>query len=609
MKKKLVALSIITALSSTLSVAAEPVKNQASEETETIVVTASRTQQDKFDVLAAIDVFDRDAIDQIQPVSVADLLNKVAGINVLSNGTKASNSSVFVRGSNSDHVLILVNGVRVGSATTGVKSLSSVAMALVERVEIVRGPRAALWGSDAIGGVVQIFTRQFGQGEGQVGIKYGSQNTQEAYAALGFGNNQHAYTLSASAEKSDGYDVRLGDETDEDGYDNQSVAFNGTSEFSQLYSLEVNAQLEQGNSEFDTGWGGNETDFTKHHILLRNHLDLDAAYLQFSYANARDNEVTFGNGADESLFETRRDQVSALAQMPLNQAGELVVGADWYNEKINTSATNRYAEDKRDALAVYATGRYQLEQVKLEASVRHDDIDKTGSETTYQLGAGYDINENTLIALTHGTSFKAPTFNDLYHPWGGNPDLISETADNTELLGRYQNDVFSVELSVYSTNYDDLIEWAPIDASDPFSPWQPSNVASASIKGAEATVTADLLGADHRLTLTHLDAENDATGKQLMRRPYFTANYSLTFQADSWDATLELNHQGARFADNYHTVKQGSYTLVNLAANIELSPALTLVLKASNLTDKDYQPVQDYNGRPQNFSAAVNYSF
>ncbi|MEW6982174.1 TonB-dependent receptor [Colwelliaceae bacterium 6471] len=608
MKKTILALSVISALTSTSSLATTSVllantKDTNANDTETMVITANRTLENKFDVLAAVDVFDRDSIEQLQPASVADLLNRIAGINVISGGTKANNSSVFVRGGNSDHVLILLNGVRVGSATIGVKSLSSVSLELIDRVEVVRGPRASLWGSDAIGGVIQIFTRQFAENTGQVGLKLGSNNSQEIYASVGLGNEQHSYTLSASKEKSDGYDIKADDETDKDGFDNESFAVNGTSRVNQYYSVELNAQLEQGNTEFDTSWGGNQADFKKHHFLVRNHIQLEHAYVQFSYANSRDNEVTFGNNALPALFETKRDQLSALTQLSLSEQSEVVIGADWYNEKINTSEI--YNDDTREANAIYLTTRQQLDALKLEASVRRDEVGDVDTEITYQLGAGYDLSQDLMVALTYGTSFKAPTFNDLYYPWGGNENLVSETASNTELITRYKSDNFQAELSIYNTDFDDLIEWAP----DANGNWQPSNIASASIQGAEATVTGTLFNVSHRLSLTHLDAKDDATGQQLARRPYFTANYSVTFTGDNWDASVELDHQGSRYDDKYHSTHLPSHTLVNLAANIEISSALKVVFSAHNITDKDYQPTGGYYGRPQTVNVGIDYRF
>ena len=382
MKKTILALSVASAFTSTQALAAPKAADTQVDETlvdETMVVTASRTLENKFEVLAAVDVFDRDAIEEIQPLSVGDLLNRLAGINVVNQGTKANNSSVFVRGANSDHVLILLNGVRVGSATLGVKNLASLSLPLIERVEVVRGPRAALWGSDAIGGVVQIFTRDLDAGEGQIGSLYGSDNTWQAYGAIGFGNSEHSYSLSAVKESSDGYDVNRAnpaapwevEQPDRDGYDLESVAIRGISRFSDSYQLELSSQLEQGDVEFDSS-SGDESEHKNHHILVRNHFQFENSRVQLSYANTRDSEITSGNLTTPSLLETRRDQLSGLIQVSQGQDSELIAGGDWYNEDVNTSAGSEYAKDKRKTRAFYLTGRHQLDKLKLEASLRRD---------------------------------------------------------------------------------------------------------------------------------------------------------------------------------------------------------------------------------------------
>lgn len=181
MKKSIVALFITSALSSTASFA-------QTNETENIIVTASRSAQDKFDALASVDIIDRAQIEQLQPDSIAELLTRIAGITSSTQGGAGHQTSLFVRGTNSDHVLVLLNGVRVGSATLGSKEFATIPVALVERIEVVKGPRAALWGSDALGGVIQIFTRQLGNGEGQVGASIGHDGYWQGYGAIGFGN-------------------------------------------------------------------------------------------------------------------------------------------------------------------------------------------------------------------------------------------------------------------------------------------------------------------------------------------------------------------------------------------------------------------------------------
>jgi len=621
MKKSLIALSLASTFTSSISFAnttSSGINNNPADET--IVITANRSEQNKFDVLAAIDVFDRDAIEELQPLSVADLLTRAAGVSIAQQGTAAHKTSAFIRGTNSDHILILVNGVRVGSATLGNKELSSIPVQLIERVEIVRGPRAALWGADAIGGVVQIFTRQLDAGDAQVGLKLGNDNLWQGYGAIGFGNEDHNYTLSASLEASDGYDVITPnesnpyavDQNDDDGYNRESIALNGLSQFTDIYSLELNAQLDQGTTEIDanTDYSGDETSYENYNLLLRNHWQLKQAYLQLSLSSSsdksEDNYDEYQDYTPASLFETERNQVSALIQLPLAQQTEISLGGEWYNEKVKSNTI--YNKSDRDVNAVFVTGRHTFDQIKLEASLRRDEVGDLDGEITYQVGAGYQFNDNFLIALTHGTAFKAPSFNDLWYPWSGNPDLESETADSTEILTRFQDDNFSVEISLYQTNVDNLIEWAPIDPDDPYSPWQPFNVDNAEIKGAEATITADIFSLTNRLTLSQVDAEDKNTGDQLPRRPKFSGNYIITYPGNDWDASFEVNHQGERL-DSKNGVMLGSYTLINLRASYQISADLTLLAAITNAGDREYQTANTYQGAERGYNLTVDYRF
>jgi vitamin B12 transporter len=628
MKKSLLALSITSALATLPSLAANNVVT-AAEQTETIVVTANRSTQDKFDVLAAVDVFTRADIEQIQPLSVAELLTRVAGITVTTQGTQANTTSLFVRGSNSDHVLILIDGVRIGSATLGVKDISSIPVQLIERIEIVRGSRAALWGSDAIGGVIQIFTRKLDAGDALVGASFGSHSYKQGYGAFGLGNEQHQYTLSANIESSAGFDIlkpKAGsfsvDQNDNDGYDKQSIALTGNSQFSETYSLEINAQYDQGSYQFDANplYSGDETDYENYQILVRNHLQLKDYYLQASIATSQDsNEDNFTKygSANNALFTTNRDQASALIQIPLSTAkalttSEIVAGIDWYQEEVTSNVL--FSQLSRDAKAIYVTGRHQLDKIKFEASIRRDEVGDIDAETTYQLGAGYQLASNILIAFTHGSAFKAPTFNALYWPadafFQGNKDLQPETAKNTELLARYQSENYRVELSLYNTSFDNLIINGPVDADNPWGLWTPTNVAKATVNGAEASISANIAATSHDLTLTYVDAQDDSAQQQLLRRPYFSANYNITYHADNWDASIDINHQGSRY-DNYNftRIQLASYTLVNVGINYEITSQLSLHGKITNLGNRNYQQIPEYQGDQRNVNIAVDYEF
>ena len=622
MKKTLLAISISSLLCSSLSFAEQGNTlniNKKVKADENIVVTANRSIQDKFDTLAAVDIFTRENIEAIQPLSISDLLGRVAGISIASQGTAAHQSSVYIRGTNSDHVLVLVNGVRVGSATLGVKSIADIPVQLVERLEVIRGPRAALWGSDAVGGVIQIFTRDLTAGEGQAGIKVGSNSFYQGYGALGFGNEAHSYTVSASAEKSDGFDVIVPDgsnpftvdQNDSDGYDRQSIGLSGTSEFTKQYSLELNSQYDQGTTEIDanTLFSGDETSYENYHILIRNHIQLEQLYMQLglstSQDSSEDNYSQYGE-FNNSLFTTAREQVTAIAQLPISTSSELTAGFEWYTESIDSN--NVYDETDRDASAFFITGRHDIEQVKLEASIRYDKVGDITGETTYQFAAGYQLSQQLLFSLSHGTAFKAPSFNDLYYPFSGNPDLISETADSSEFLTRYQDDHFSAEISVYQTNIDNLIEWAPIDSS--FSIWKPTNIAKAKILGVEATLSAELFETNNSLTLSHIDAEDKSTGRQLARRPNFSANYNLVYSLGELDFTFDVNYQGSRY-DNAGAMERTlkAYTLIDLGLNYRLSESVTLLAKVSNLADKDYQTASEYPGAERGYNLTFDYKF
>jgi vitamin B12 transporter len=626
MKKTIIALSISSLLYSSLSIAETTNTTMLDKADENIVITANRSIQDKFDTLAAVNIFTRENIEQIQPLSISDLLGRVAGISISTQGTSAHKSSAFVRGTNSDHVLVLVNGVRVGSATLGVKSIADIPVQLVERVEVIKGPRAALWGSDAVGGVIQIFTRDLSAGEGQAGIKVGSNSLYQGYGALGFGNENHSYTLSATAEKSDGFDVIVPngssiytvDQSDDDGYDRQSVGLSGSSQFTQQYALELNTQYDQGTTEIDanTLYSGDETSYENYHFLLRNHLQLDALYLQLGLSTSQDSsednysQYNTQNGfiAKNSLFTTSRDQVTALAQLALADSSEVTAGVEWYTENIDSS--NQYDKTERDASALFITGRHDIAQVKIEASVRYDKVGDIDSETTYQLAAGYQVNEQLLFSLSHGTAFKAPSFNDLYYPWSGNPDLISETANSSEFLARFQNDILSAEISIYQTDIDNLIEWAPVDVSDPYSPWKPKNIAQAKILGAEATFSADIYDTSNTLTLSHIDAEDKTTGRQLARRPNFSANYNFIYSLKQLDFTFDVNYQGSRYDNANAEVKTlKAYTLLDVGLNYRLNSKVSLLAKVTNLANEDYQTASEYPGSERGYTLALDYKF
>ena len=627
MKKSLIVLSINSLLYSSLSFAentSSQIFNKTTKNDENIVVTANRTMQDKFDTLAAVDVFTHEDIKKIQPLSVSDLLGRVAGIST--QGSSAHKSTNFVRGTNSDHMLVLVNGVRLGTTNLGVKSLADIPVQLVERIEVIRGSRAALWGSDAIGGVIQIFTRDLTAGESQAGGRVGSNSLYQGYGALGFGNKEHSYTLSASAEKSKGFDVTTASSIapavdkndDDDGYNRQAIGLSGTSQFTKQYAIELSTQYAQGTTDIDanTTYTGDEISYENYHLLLRNHLQLEQVYLQLGLSTSQDstedNYSDFNNQNGfpnpNSSFSTTRDEVTVLAQLPLSKSSGLTAGYEWYNEGIDSN--NIYDKTERDASAFFISTIRNIERLKIEASVRYDKIADIDSENTYQIAAGYQVCEQLLFSVSHGTAFKAPSLTDLYYPLQGNPELASETSDSLEFLTRYQNELLSAEITIYKNNIDNLIDWAPIDSSIPYSPWRPENIAKAEIFGAEATIAADIADTSNRLTLSHIDAKDKSTGKQLASRPYFSANYNFIYSLGQLDFTFDVNYQGSSIDNSgVQDTEIKAYTLLDVGVNYRLNSKMNLFARITNLTDRNYQTASDYPSAERGYSFTLDYKF
>jgi len=504
---------------------------------ENIVVTANRTQQDQFLSLSATKIIDKDDIKAFAPLNVTDLLDKVAGISVTKQGDGGQASSVFTRGTNNGHTLVLIDGVRISSATLGSTSFSSLSVTQIERIEVVKGPRAALWGADAIGGVIQIFTKKLSAGEAIISAGFGSNGLKQADASIGFGNEQHSLTLSVAKQESDGFSATdYAGEEDEDGYDRTSVSLTGQSQLSDELQLNLASRFEEGGSDYDSAWGGNPSDeFENYHVQLGADYTTGQWFSQVSVATSENSSINLTEGYAPSEFTTQRDQLGVLLQYQFDQKTSITGGSDWYQE--NVSGSSAYPIDERSVTAFYAQARHQVDQVFLEGAVRHDDIEGVAAQTTYNASIGYQINDDLLVSLSRGTAFKAPSFNDLYYPesWGyvGNANVLPENVVTNELLVRHKFPAGQVEFSLFESDVDDLIEWQ-YHATSGLT--QPTNVSKAKIKGAEVTLSAQTGEFNHQLAVSYVDAKDVSLDIDLARRPQLSGSYTLSY---AWqDLTL-----------------------------------------------------------------------
>ena len=567
-----------------------------------IIVTATRTAQTADETLASVTVITREKIERQQASSVQDVLRGVPGLAIANTGGPGKATSVFLRGTESDHVLVLIDGVKVGSATLGTTAFQDIPVEQIERIEIVRGPRSSLYGSEAIGGVIQIFTRKGGGAlKPFFSIGGGRYQTYSASAGVSGGGERGWFNVSASGIDTGGFNACDGKpppggagcftyEPDKDGYRNLSGSLRAGYRFDNGLEMDVRALRAEGKNEFD-GRFVNESESVQQ--ILGGTLRFSPAdrwHITLTAGRSRDESDNFRDGVFRSRFDTERDTLSFQNDLSFAPDHLLTVGADYQDDRIDS--TTAYAVTSRDNTGLFTQyqGRFGAHDVQL--SLRSDDNEQFGNRNTGGAAWGYAPSESLRLTASHGTAFKAPTFNELYFPQFGNPNLRPEESRSFELglggkavWGRWS-------LNAYETRVDDLIAF---DAAT----WAPANIDQARIRGLEAVLGTQLGGWDLNTNLTLLDPENRSVGANdgnvLPRR----ARQSLRLDADRdfgrYRLGATLLAAGKRYDDLANTRALGGYATIDLRAELALAKDWRVQARVENLFDKDYQTAAFYN--------------
>jgi vitamin B12 transporter len=585
-----------------------------------LVVTATRTPEIEDQILASVSVIDREEIERRQFRSVPDALRGLPGVSISGSGGAGQPASLFLRGTNAGHVLVLIDGVKVGSATLGTAPLQDLPIAQVERIEVVRGPRSSLYGSEAIGGVIQIFTRRGGGDlRPRFGVGAGSFDTASVAGGLSGGGERGWFDLGANLEYTDGINACDGrafpfagcgvDESDRDGYRNLGVSARAGYEFSDRAKVDVSLLTSDNRTDFDGSiFSGNLSRSEQQVLGVEGTLrPLEAWTLTLSAGRSQDSYRAFYADAFVperfvDSFETERDNFGIQNDLALIPDQLFTVGLDYQVDRI--AGTVDYTDDSRSNTGVYGQYLGSIGANELAASLRYDDSRQFGGQTTGNAAWGYLFEQGIRVSLSYGTAFKAPTFNDLYYPGFGNPDLSPEESASVELgltgtlpLGRW-------ELSLYETDIDDLITFDAVT-------FAPANIASARIRGFEASgmllVQEWSLGA----SLTLLDPENRSDGSNqgnlLPRRPEQMLQLDLDRQFERWSAGLSIYVAGRSFDDLANTERLDGYTLLGLRAEYAPTPSVRIQGRLENALDEDYQTAYLFNQPGRAFYLTLRY--
>jgi vitamin B12 transporter len=563
-----------------------------------IVVTASRTPQRLIDLVADVTVIDAQAIAQSGAQGIVALLGRQPGVEIIQNGGPGSTSGVFLRGANTTQTLVLIDGMRVASASSGATALEAIPLEQIERIEILRGPASSLYGADAIGGVIQVFTRRGAPGvHADASVGYGTSDTWAGSAGISGGAGPARGSVQIAGRRSDGFNAIVNPanfsyDPDRDGYRNASVSAQGALEFAADQALSLQYFRSRLDSQFDAGDGFDDRTITT--------LTMWQAASNNRLAANWNSRLSLGDGGDRSVsktgagdfpFETHQRQYAWQNDVTL-PAGALTVALERREERVLSDAG--FPVTSRDTNAVTAIYRLDAGATALQANVRHDDSSQFGGKTTGALAWGYRIDAAWRVTASAGTAFRIPTFNDLYFPGFANPDLRPETSRNFEAgvhwMAHAGELAWQAHAIVFHNRVDDLI----VFECDANFVCAPNNVADATLEGVTMVGDAQWRGSALHASVDLQSPTDAASGLLLPRRARRHGVVSLSQTIGRVLVTAELVGSSARFDDAENRRRMGGYGLVNLAIEWTVAPSTTFFIRADNVLDHDYELAADF---------------
>jgi vitamin B12 transporter len=581
----------------------------AQEKLEQITITANRVEQSADALMTAVTVITRQEIEASLAQNLNDLLLGKTGVHIAQSGSQGSQTSLFLRATESDHTLILIDGVQMTTATGMAARLELIPLDQVESIELVRGPRSSIYGSEAIGGVLQIFTRGAGEEafDGSLNMTAGTQSTANSNLNLSGKVESTSFGFSYSNKETEGIDSKVSGSPDNDGFSNDSLALSLFQQFTKDTALTLRYSKFNAESEYDDGTvDGDSEQFS---ALLDFSISeiWNASFAIDSFTEDNLNVGAFGT--TESIARTR--SVRWDNTINFSDQNSISIGFDAKDQQLDYASFGALqTENSRDNKGLYGVYLRSAEVMDITLSLRNDDDEGFGSHSTGSIALGKSFNESIRIWTSLGTAYKAPNLIDLYVDFpsflfSANPRLDPETSRNLE---------FGLELTALDTSWkfnlfrneiDDLIT-----SNATFSSLD--NIDKVEINGLEVSASRELSGWALNLALTLLDHENVILGDELLRRPNSTFLIQASRQFNQLTVALDwLMQEGHKDLNPFTFASSdvGGYGLVNLVTGYQFSDSLALRLKVGNLFDKGYRIVDGFNTYGRTAQLAINYHF
>lgn len=610
-----------------LSVLALAASAHAQTKLDTVVTTATRAPQKLADVLSDMTVLTRDDIERQAVGSVADLLRRQVGFEMVRNGGAGTNTSLFVRGADTRHTAVLIDGVRVDSQASSGASWNAIPLAQIERIEIVRGPASALYGSDAIGGVVQIFTRK---GEGKpvvdLGIGGGNRGLVKADASVSGRTGIVDYALSAAAESSNGFNARPAPATptftpDDDGYQNRNASLRLGVQLAAEHRLEVSALTSHVDADYDSSATAKTDD--------RSISDTRATRLAWAAQWSSDVRSELSVGESSERYETQPSPYMTKTRVRtygfntswnLGAAGTLQGLLERREDRLDNSglvAAAQPGHGERHQNAIGAGWTWASGRLSLQVNARHDRDSEFGGVSTGSVAGGYRLGSGWRLQASAGTSFRAPSLYQRFSD-SGKPDLRPEKGRNAELGLHYATGGDEFSITTYRNLVRDLIVYVSKPAGAPAGPCLSTfgcydNVSQGrlqglSLRGATTLGTVRLSGTLDLQAPKDVDKASVNYGKLLARRAEQHGTVRAETDIGSWTLGAQVLASSQRI-DNLSTGNRlGGYALLDLDAQLAMSRQLSLQFKVENAADRKYETARTYATSPRQVFVGLRFT-
>jgi vitamin B12 transporter len=594
-----------------------------------VVVTGTRQQTRAAESLSDLSVVTREQIQRAGQSTLAEVLQTQAGLEVSSTGGPGQPATVFMRGANGAHTLVLIDGVRAGSATLGTTAFEHLPLSAIDRIEILRGPASSLYGSDAIGGVIQIFTRR---GSGPIApnfsLGYGTYDTWQGSAGIGGQTEGGRFNLQVGATDTKGFNAISNDQNfayhkDRDGYQNTNASGSFALFLAPGHELGGSLLHSDGTAQKDAlqcdpFFFACTTDYDS---KTRQTLQSGNLYLRNQFTKIWTSTLRIGQSSDDmadqrldpstnrefkDTFRTTQDQYVWQNDITVGP-GKLLLAAEQLSQRV--ASTSRYAATERTINSLLAGYQGWFGNHGIQANVRGDSNSQFGDETTGGISYGYQFTPAWRLMLGARSAFKAPTFNDLYFPasffGAGNPKLQPEHSQNREAALAYDDTRQRLSLTVYRNEVRDLIDWVETPAGSWF--YMPTNVNRALLEGATFSASAALGDWQISANLDFQNPRDQNTDKLLVNRAQRHGSLGASYGTQRWQLGGEVVGSSVRYDDQANTLTLGGYGIVNLHGQYEITKGWSVFGRANNVFDKRYELRRDYATAGANVFVGVRY--